>query len=231
MTGPRVAIMQPYFLPSIVYFHLLQAADIFVFFDDVQFVTKRFTHRNRLTIGKTDYRFAVPLAGRSQNKCIDEIDLHPELYMHWRRKFLTTLRRGFARDEVIEELAELTGDPDIGLARLAERSVRWAAGRIGLSPSFLRSSELDYDREGDATCKIVSICRELGAASYVNAWGGRDLYDRSAFMSENINLRFCRPGDLPEGLSRESILKPLLTREADEVRALAGRYELVGGAE
>lgn len=224
--GPRVAIMQPYFLPSLIYFHLLDACDVFVFYDDAQFVTKRFTHRNALLLGESEYRFTVPLAKRSQNRRIDEIELHEERFGHWRRKFLATLRMNFAAGAVIDELAELTRDPGIGLAGLSQASIRWAAARAGISPRFLKSSDLEYDRTASAQDKILAMCKGLGASGYVNSWGGRCLYESDDFARQRIDLQFCRSRGLPEGLASQSILKPMLTRDPAEICELAKRYEL-----
>ncbi|MEE4200333.1 WbqC family protein [Erythrobacter sp.] len=225
--GPRVVVMQPYFLPSIAYFHLLHAADIFVFFDDAQFVTKRFTHRNSIPLDDGEYRFTVPLRNRSQNRRIDEIALHPEQYPHWRRKFLASLRMHYGPSEAIEELAELMQSDDIGLARLAERSVKWAAQRIGLTPDYLRSSEIDYDRGSDASGKMLSICRQLGAHTYVNAWGGRALYERPSFEREGFDLVFARSSGDAQAFIAQSILALILTLEPRDIRRYAASYDLV----
>lgn len=225
---PRLAVMQPYFLPSMVYFQLVHAADIFVFLDDVQFVTKRWTHRNRLRIGETDYRFTVPLSGRSQNRNLDEIDIHPREYPLWRDKFLKTLRMHYGDHEAISELSDVLDPHDVSLADFAMRSVAWAAGRIGLAPQFLRSSNVDHDRDAGRTGRILSLCRTLDAVTYVNAAGGRSLYRAAEFEPDGIALRFIATGDLPGDMASVSILDPLLTLPSSSLRELAGAYTLEG---
>lgn len=46
----RVAIMQPYFLPYLGYFQLMAAVDVFVLFDNVQFIRRGHIHRNRIKV-------------------------------------------------------------------------------------------------------------------------------------------------------------------------------------
>ncbi len=222
--------MQPYFLPSLVYFHLVAAADVFVFFDDVQFVTKRWTHRNRIVVNGAEHAFTVPLAGRSQSKRLTEIRVHPDEYPRWRDKFLATCAQAYAgaprADEVLPGLAEVLAEEDVTIAALAERSVRWAASHMGLAPGFLRSSELDYDREAGRAGKIVSLCEAIGARDYVNAAGGRALYDDADFAPSGIALRFIEPEPLPAPYGAASVLHAMMHLLPTALADLAGRYRI-----
>ena len=44
----KVAIMQPYFFPYLGYFSLIEASDLWVVFDDVQFIRHGWIDRNRV---------------------------------------------------------------------------------------------------------------------------------------------------------------------------------------
>ena len=211
--------MQPYFLPAPVYFHLVHAADIFVFLDDVQFVTKRWTHRNRVAGPHGAQDFTLPLSGRSQNKHLSEIALHPEEFPRWRRKFTKRLVHQYgkaAHSTLIKEVsallerAERTAAPD-GLAALAADSIDWAAGKMGFSPQWHRASQVDHDRSARGQEKILSICESLGAGDYVNAPGGQDLYSPSMFSARGIGLGFVESGALVRQSEPLSILHTLLT--------------------
>ena len=45
-----VAIMQPYLFPYIGYWQLLQAADCFVVYDDVNYINRGWINRNRILV-------------------------------------------------------------------------------------------------------------------------------------------------------------------------------------
>ncbi|MGB7419878.1 MAG: WbqC family protein [Erythrobacter sp.] len=218
--------MQPYFFPAPRYFALVDAADIFVFFDDVQFVTKRWTHRNRLPGPDGEYRFTVPLEGRSQSRSIADIAVHPGEYPRWRRKFLTTLRAFYGGSERLDELADLLAPETQSLADLAMRSVQWASNIMRIRTDFRRSSAMEYARDGDGSTKIRSISRMLGAGTYANAAGGRALYDHQAFQADGVALRFVEPAPDIGDAGDYSILHALLTRSPVEARALCTAYTL-----
>ena len=48
----KIAIMQPYFLPSIYYWQLINYVDTFVILDDVKFMSKKFSHMNFIYYNK-----------------------------------------------------------------------------------------------------------------------------------------------------------------------------------
>src|SRR5438105_14372105 len=66
--------MQPYFLPYAGYFRLLQATDLFVVYDCVQFTRRGWIHRNKLTnFQNEDVWFTLPLAKAAQDIKINEL--------------------------------------------------------------------------------------------------------------------------------------------------------------
>jgi len=41
--------------------------------------------------------------------------------------------------------------------------------------------------------RVIEICRAAGATAYINAPGGRDLYDATTFAQAGVALRFLKP--------------------------------------
>ena len=50
----KLAIMQPYFFPYIGYFQLINAVDVFVLYDNIQFTKKGWINRNRIMVNNKD---------------------------------------------------------------------------------------------------------------------------------------------------------------------------------
>ena len=57
----KLAIMQPYFLPYIGYFQLINAVDQFVVYDNIKFTKKGWIRRNRILLNGADQIFSLPL--------------------------------------------------------------------------------------------------------------------------------------------------------------------------
>jgi hypothetical protein len=74
----KLAIMQPYFVPYIGYFQLINLVDRFVIYDDVNYIKGGWINRNRILINSEPRYLTVPLKGMSPNKLINEIFLTSE---------------------------------------------------------------------------------------------------------------------------------------------------------
>ena len=68
----KLAVMQPYFLPYLGYFQLINAVDKFILFDDVNFIKKGYINRNSILLASKSHLFSIPLENVSQNKLINE---------------------------------------------------------------------------------------------------------------------------------------------------------------
>ncbi|CAB1083437.1 FIG00904907: hypothetical protein [Olavius algarvensis Delta 1 endosymbiont] len=61
----KLAVMQPYFMPYIGYFQLMNAVDVFVVYDNIQFTKKGWFHRNRILVEGKDKMFSIPIKKNS----------------------------------------------------------------------------------------------------------------------------------------------------------------------
>ena len=181
----RVAVMQPYFLPYLGYFQLLKSVDTFVFFDDVYFIKRGWINRNSILVQGKACRFTIPLDKASQNLSIQDIRLHVDEYPRWREKFLKTVEQTYRTAPYFKQgfmlIKNLLHEESFTIAELAISSIRMIADYLDINTKILRSSSLDYQREGNGEYKIVSICNLLQASTYVNAIGGINLYDQRSF--------------------------------------------------
>ncbi|WP_340643645.1 WbqC family protein, partial [Phenylobacterium sp.] len=53
--------MQPYLLPYIGYFQLIAAADVFVIYDDVQYMRGGWINRNRILLNGAPHWLTLPV--------------------------------------------------------------------------------------------------------------------------------------------------------------------------
>ena len=85
-----LGIMQPYFLPYIGYFQLMNAVDEFIVYDNIEFTKKGWINRNRiLENGKAAY-ITLPLKNASDYLNIDQRSL-AEVWMLYKNKLLNRL--------------------------------------------------------------------------------------------------------------------------------------------
>jgi hypothetical protein len=187
-----VAVMQPYFAPYAGYYRLLAAADIFVIFDCVQFPRRGWVHRNRLPDARGEPAWlTLPLAGAAFDAPIRDIVFAPDAeagMVERLRSFPSMAAPGEAA------AAFLRAGPFAGpLVDYLEAQLRVAADLLGLGPRFIRSSSLEIPPELRAQDRVLAILAHLGATHYVNAPGGRDLYQDEVFAAAGVALNFLPP--------------------------------------
>lgn len=183
--------MQPYFFPYAGYFRLFAAVDLFVALDCVQFPRRGWVHRNRLDDRNGEKQWlTLPLrkADRDSTRIVDlafQDDAQSLLRQQVRRfPALDRLDKGVPGLE--QRLFELGARPVDYLCD----TLAWQARVLGLERPMRRSSEMDIDPELRAQDRIIAIAREVGASEYVNAPGGRELYEASGFEQAGLRLHF-----------------------------------------
>lgn len=190
----RVAVMQPYFYPYMGYFRLIAAVDIFVLFDCVQFPRRGRVHRSEVPDGRGGTCWlTLPLAPSARDSTIEELRFPPEAEWHFagRRKALVWLS-GLPAPVA----AALDGPFDRPIDYL-ERNLRAVAAYLQLPTRFARSSTLHLSPDLRKGARVRAAARALGATHYLNAPGGRDLYDPESFQTEGLELEFLAPYEGP----------------------------------
>jgi hypothetical protein len=188
----RIAIMQPYFFPYMGYFSLVKNVDQFIFLDDVNFPKKGWVNRNILIINGDPRFFTIPLEGQSQNKLINEIKAIG--IEDFSRKFLKTIELKFRKypyfQSVFDLISKSIAQENCNISDIAMRSVVLTSNYLGLDTIFSVSSQNFCTHGLFGQDKIIETCRQSGATCYVNAEGGKGLYQQSAFLKCGINLEF-----------------------------------------
>ena len=188
----RVAIMQPYLFPYIGYWQLLKAADCFVVYDDVNFITRGWINRNRILINGAPGMITLPLLQASQNRKINEIEIAPAA--QWQRRMLRSVEMAYRKapcfDRVFPVIEHILAHEDNNLAGFLSHQIQVLANFMGQSTRLVTSSQVYGNAQLTAQARILDICRHEGATCYINAQGGRSLYEPERFADANIDLRF-----------------------------------------
>jgi len=74
-----------------------------------------------------------------------------------------------------------------------ESGLRLIINLLKIDTAIMRSSEVDVDPSLRGQARVIATIRAVGATRYVNAPGGRTLYDPVAFRQSGIELAFLAP--------------------------------------
>jgi len=222
-----LGIMQPYILPYIGYFQLVNACDKFVFYDSVQFIKKGWINRNNYSNGGEKRLFTIPLRGASQNKIISEIEIDIMQYQKWKEKFFKTINQEYRSapyfEEVMGVITSIFAYDGKFIAELSIRSIIKVSDYLGLKVEFEISSKLPKSPLKSQS-RVIEICKELKATKYINLIGGETLYSKSDFSRAGIELSFLHPKILSydwlgkERLPGLSIIDVLMFNSREDVK-------------
>jgi hypothetical protein len=77
------------------------------------------------------------------------------------------------------------------LCQMLMDTIIYTTRYLGITTEFLDSRNFPSSRTKQH--RLIDICKQLNADVYVNAPGGRELYDNQDFESNNIKLEFLEP--------------------------------------
>tara|TARA_A100001015_G_C15042296_1_gene740586 strand:- start:1785 stop:2453 length:669 start_codon:yes stop_codon:yes gene_type:complete len=188
----KIAVMQPYFLPNIGYFELLNNVDIFVLYDDCNYINKGWIDRNFININGSKIYFKIPLNSRSQNKHIKDIFLTDD--NSWKIKLSKSCNHHFSNVEdyfiKYELLKKNLYFPSNNLVFFIKNSIEIICDYLSIDTKIILSSSLKLQPSLKGQNKIIAICKYLGFDHYINPIGGKNLYDKNLFNQNNIKLSF-----------------------------------------
>lgn len=191
----KVAIMQPYFFPYIGYFQLINAVDIFVIYDSIEFSKKGWINRNRILVNDKDYVFTLPLKKDSDFLNVDERFLSD----NWNSdkiKLLNKIKEAYRKapfyNDVIVILEDALNYEDKNLFDFIKNSLIKVLDYLEIKTKIIQSSEVDFDNSLKNQDKIIAICNAMNAKTYINPIGGIELYDKEVFKASGIELQFLK---------------------------------------
>jgi hypothetical protein len=196
-----LGIMQPYFFPYWGHFALIAVVDRWVVFDITQYTPKSWMNRNRILHPTRGWQYVtVPLDRASisiktyEARVLNSVTTEQQILcqlMHYKKSapYFTAVI-----DLVKRVFSSVHDDSLVALntAALAE-----TCAYLGVPFNYVICSRLALDlpqdmKPGDWAPAIAS---HLGARSYINPSGGRDLFNPQSFAALDIDLKFLETED------------------------------------
>lgn len=190
-----LALMQPYFFPYIGYWQLISSVDLFVVYDDVNYIKQGYINRNRLTSrGSVNY-ITLQLEGASSNRLINEVSVGQN-----REKLVEMVRHFYSKsnyfNECFDVVCGLIMFRDNNLARYLYNSIKGICEYLDINTHIVLSSENCFGKQLRSKERVIEICKGFGAERYINSIGGTKLYSKDEFNTHGVCLEFLRSGPL-----------------------------------
>jgi hypothetical protein len=191
----KVVILQPSYIPWRGYFDQIFRADLFIFYDDVQYDKRGWRNRNQIKTPRGKQWLTIPVHSRgaqTENISINQIQIlrenpwsqnHLKAIQHSYSKaphfsrYLPLLEKFYGRHD--EFLADFTIDFTIALTR-----------ELGNTHTSFRRSSKIAGIDGQKTDRLIQILQAVGATHYISGPSARDYIQKEKFDLAGITLEY-----------------------------------------
>lgn len=178
---------QPVYLPWLGLFHKIASADVFCYFDIVQYQKRDFNNRNKIKTNIGERWLSVPVESKDHfEKKVGEIKIIQD---GWQKNHIRTIELQYKKapyfwkyfDQISQVLVESsTGSlGDLNLSMIKEFN-----SILGIATPIIIASE--YDFQGVKSDLVLDMCKKLGACEYIFGSQGKNYADIDAFHAAGI---------------------------------------------
>ena len=190
----NVVILQPSYIPWRGYFDQIRRADIFVFYDDVQYDKHGWRNRNQIKTHQGKQWLTIPVHAKGVTQGVLIKDVRIDWSKPWAKSHLKSLNIAYSKapcfkeylpllESFYEQEPEFLADFTIGTSIILARE-------LGLtSTRFLRSSEL-ANLEGQKTDRVISVLKQVGATHYLCGPSASSYMEPEKFKAAGITFEY-----------------------------------------
>lgn len=190
----KVVILQPSYIPWRGYFDQIRSADLFIFYDDVQYDKHGWRNRNQIKTVNGKQWLTIPVHTKGVTQGIPIMDVRIDHNKPWRKKHLKSLTYAYTKAPYFQEylpwLESIYSRQDEFLSEFTISTTKEIAKLLGItSTKYMRSSEIE-NVDGQKTDRVIQILQSVGAKHYISGPSAREYIDISAFRDAGISLDF-----------------------------------------
>jgi hypothetical protein len=184
-----LSIRQPGYLPFIGFFKKIQATDVFVFLDDVQYTRSDFDNRNKIRTQDDSMWLTIPIFNKT-GQTLNEVKI--DYSKKWVSKHKSSIEYNYEKAPYFEKYwkdIELILDKSWEkLIDLNMELISYFITKLEINTKTVFSSELNINKTGSE--KLLEICKDLQVDTYLSGEFGRNYLDINLFQQENIKVIF-----------------------------------------
>jgi len=188
----RIMILQPGYLPWLGFFDMLYKSRALVLHTDIQYDKGSWRNRNRIRTAKGWSWLTVPvhLKGHAYDKILE---IRIDNSKGWKRRHLNLLRENYRKapcfDDYYGTLTAILNKEWKFLVDLDLALIDWLLKELGIRRELIFSHDLKLDGTKN-TSRLISICKQVEADTYLSGSKGRNYIRDELFRKEGIKLEY-----------------------------------------
>ncbi|MBA4372492.1 MAG: hypothetical protein C0402_06475 [Thermodesulfovibrio sp.] len=194
-----VAILQSCYIPWKGYFDLINMVDEFILYDDMQYTRRDWRNRNIIKTPTGPLWLTIPV--EVKGKYFQKISETKVSANSWREKHWKAICHNYSKANFFKDYAALFEDLFLGsqeayLSLINYRFITAINECLGIDTKITWSS--DYTLIEGKTDRLIDICKQAGAGTYVSGPAARGYIDEELFEKEDIRLVWMDYSGYPE---------------------------------
>lgn len=194
----RVAVLQSNYIPWKGYFDIIHDADVFIFYDDVQFTKNDWRNRNKIKSSNGTNWLSIPV-GSDLHKLVCETPI-PD--MRWAKKHWLTIEQFYGKAPYFKTYREFfetvyKGMQWDNLSTLNQFIIRGISiDLLGIGTQFDDSRH--FVLQGRKNDRLLDLVSQSGADVYISGPAARDYIDEQSFAAAGISIVYKDYAGYPE---------------------------------
>jgi hypothetical protein len=190
----NVVILQPSYIPWRGVFDQIRRADLFIFYDDVQYDKHGWRNRNQIKSPQGKQWLTIPVHSAGVTQGIGIRDVKIDWSKPWPKNHLKALTISYNKAPYFKKYLPLLegfySRHDASIADFTIETTVALARELGIMHTrFMRASELE-GIDGQKTDRLIQILTKVGATHYISGPSARDYIEQEKFDAAGISLEY-----------------------------------------
>ena len=194
-----IAVAQSNYIPWKGYFDLINSVDEFILYDDMQYTRRDWRNRNRIKSSKGLIWLTIPV--QVKGKYFQKINQTVVANHKWANEHWTSIAHNYSKAKYFSEYGNkfeelYTGAQANLLSQINYDFITAICRMLGIRTTV--SWSMDYQLIGDKTERLVNLCKQTRATTYLSGPAAKAYLDEEAFARRGIAVSYMDYSGYPE---------------------------------
>lgn len=198
MSLKKIAILQSNYIPWKGYFDLINMVDEFIIFDQVQYTKNDWRNRNQIKTKQSIQWLTIPISHKESDQKIIDTKIAD---LKWNTKHWRTIQQNYSKAPYFKDFKEIFEDFYLSnseeyLSQINFKLIKIINEILGINTTIKWSS--DFDLVEGQTEKLLGICKQAGADTYLSGPAAQDYFDEDIAKQAGIKVEWMDYSSYPE---------------------------------
>jgi hypothetical protein len=184
----KIAILQSNYIPWKGYFDIIKMADVFVFYDEVQYTKNDWRNRNQIKTPNGLSWLTIPVLQNSLNQKINETFVS---HFNWNKKHWNSITCNYSKAPFFKpfesEIQQLYSSIETqNLSEINQIFIKKISEILNIETDIIDSKALNL--LGDKNERLIDAVKKLNGTHYISGPSAKSYLDVNKFEAESIQV-------------------------------------------